>query len=982
MVAQGGDNFAEYRLDRRIVTIGMSDDCDIRLRGRGIAPYHAIIRRLDEGSFQLSDMGSDTGLLVNERLLSGPYILKHGDRLSVGELQIAFVDDDDIIVASTHRTRGDSRDQQLIRMEALDAAALEQLKKMDPRVLEGLRSQVQLPVAANTLGAFVTQGMANLESHFGRGLFNTLITPTAYVLRGYNWLMEKMGRTVEDAFPEGTWQFYTQFGLREDPARHANESTGFHDALPPDADEVDMAAAWVYKSVITIFEYDTLLENEWVERVLLRLVDEAIKENIILERLRKRFPRYNKLSHEEREEMANRIWAESQEHIELESEQYKRSLGLGNLNADWVKIRPYKRPYFDYKDDILKAIETYPQYRRRAFLKFLAEALESLPVSLGATIWDRYREWAETGLPAYQKQMSILAALTPARYKDEKETIPLHEAKVGFISGGRYYLIDVVIHDDDGRVLAFDPGKPEDRGEPLRLTPTPDGAFVDEQGRRVDMDRAGGITIGQGEDSMHTRIKVMRPTPISTIRARVAAILRESRVVTPGDSEVDILIAKSPRDQQNRLRAALPRQTQHSISLLRRTPIIIHWDLRPREAPLGDIRETHRGIGDHALNIIRTESSFVFEQSHIFFDAIWGMALSQILTDGAIEAYDMVTDLKTRAVAPPPRSLPLNASKRFLKMAEPYRGQKEVVMESKSADLAEITHMRRALRKEANINLTVNDILVIYRTLHDKLYTPSFKVQQAMADFRHRNAENPAGRKIIADINRFWEQKREENPIILIPMDASFVDPKLRLYPTTFRTFFPDMHELVDETNAALDKMLFKPNPLTRGDFLYLRRRLFAHLAVLADYFDALKRITRNGESFSTAVIRMVAHLPTGMQDTLELIPRQFTVLGEVIKGEEVLSNVGQVAPTSSLVRFMSAEDDGSDKLLVWGIMSDSHGQLVITLRDFRPYIPRLVAMGAKELARTLTKDYLEAYALGLNSFSQDIRRIATTQIT
>ncbi len=89
------------------------------------------------------------------------------------------------------------------------------------------------------------------------------------------------------------------------------------------------------------------------------------------------------------------------------------------------------------------------------------------------------------------------------------------------------------------------------------------------------------------------------------------------------------------------------------------------------------------------------------------------------------------------------------------------------------------------------------------------------------------------------------------------------------------------------------------------------RRQLLTNLFVLVEYLNMLKQIMRQGENLSTAAIKYLAHLPPGIQGTLDLIPEHIGSLGKIIKGEEVFSNVGRVAPTSSLVRFMSAKDDG-----------------------------------------------------------------------
>ena len=58
-------------------------------------------------------------------------------------------------------------------------------------------------------------------------LYGTLFAGPATVLAAYQKLLTLTGKSVETAFPEGLWQFYLEFAMREDSARHANENRGF-----------------------------------------------------------------------------------------------------------------------------------------------------------------------------------------------------------------------------------------------------------------------------------------------------------------------------------------------------------------------------------------------------------------------------------------------------------------------------------------------------------------------------------------------------------------------------------------------------------------------------------------------------------------------------------------------------------------------------------------------------------------------------------
>jgi hypothetical protein len=108
----------------------------------------------------------------------------------------------------------------------------------------------------------------------------------------------------------------------------------------------------------------------------------------------------------------------------------------------------------------------------------------------------------------------------------------------------------------------------------------------------------------------------------------------------------------------------------------------------------------------------------------------------------------------------------------------------------------------------------------------------------------------------------------------------------------------------------------------------------------------------------------------------LDKIPSRFDVLNDIIKGREVFSNVGAVAPTSTLTRFITAKDDNDKKTLAWGAITAADGMMRITLRDFRPHVGLLAAAGLNGLALRICQDYLDTYTRGLNDFVRDVRSI------
>jgi hypothetical protein len=185
----------------------------------------------------------------------------------------------------------------------------------------------------------------------------------------------------------------------------------------------------------------------------------------------------------------------------------------------------------------------------------------------------------------------------------------------------------------------------------------------------------------------------------------------------------------------------------------------------------------------------------------------------------------------------------------------------------------------------------------------------------------------------------------------------------------------PGLH---DQTIQALDAYEGAKGDRSTNyaEFDRLQRRYLATLAGFGALMSRAKEIAIQGESANVGAIKLLAHLPTPLQRMLDTIPGRFDVLNDIIKGREVFSNVGAVASTSTLTRFISAKDDNEKKVLVWGVITDAGGVMRITLRDFRPHVALLAEAGQRDLAARLAQDYLDTYARGLNRFVADLRRI------
>jgi hypothetical protein len=219
------------------------------------------------------------------------------------------------------------------------------------------------------------------------------------------------------------------------------------------------------------------------------------------------------------------------------------------------------------------------------------------------------------------------------------------------------------------------------------------------------------------------------------------------------------------------------------------------------------------------------------------------------------------------------------------------------------------------------------------------------------------------------------------NPSILIPVDASRRIPCDRVYPLNIEVPLNEL-DFINLHSQALETLMNyeadpKHNKRLYARFAGLQRHYLATLGGFGTILTRAKEIAVQGESASVGAIKLLAHLPLPIKHLLDQVPARYEKLNNIIKGTEVLSNLGAVAESSSLTRFMTAKDDNQQKQLTWGVMTDARGVMTITLRDFRPHIVHLLEIGCKDLADLIARDYLDAYVQGLNQYVREVTRIA-----
>jgi hypothetical protein len=705
-----------------------------------------------------------------------------------------------------------------------------------------------------------------------KAVFGTFFAGPAAVLWAYQNLLKLAGKEVDASFPEGIWQFYVDYALRDDTARHAYETHGFDTTLRQhqmQLSPVDRVMALAMTAVYTLHHYYNLLENEWRERVYTTILREVTADLPNHARFAALYPR-------------------------------------------WERLRPYGRGV-----DV-QPQEDYPTYRRRKFDTFLAEALLQLPPAVQETWQKRIAAAEAQSLPAYQQQLSIRAYLEPSLYGEDRKPIPLEQMQIGIIHRGRYYLIP---------------------------------ACADKNGR---------------------------PLNVATMRGYITNLMYQADQIAPANLAE---LAQVKRSAFPEFLSGTSEGLRQELTSLRLAPIWINTDQQSRHQPLANLRQAERAVGDQPMTIFDTGETFVFDLSHIFFDGIWGAAMAEILTNEALSwavylhSQPPVTAPQNRPYAP---ALTLRPADRQRIQAAPQVAV-EASAETSAIDLPAILELRELFKQRNDLlRMTVNDLLVLYRTVHALAYRPApelvTQLEALLGDGRTASAAKSALDAL---------QSPSSNPVILIPVDASRRSPRDRVYPMTFEVPLDNL-DLIghhQRTLAALRnyERATRNRQHIYGQFEKLQKSYLTMLAGFGEVLNQAKVRASTGESISLDTIRLLAHLPVPLQRLLDKIPDQFDVLNDLIKGREVFSNVGRVSPGSSLTRFMTAKDDNEKKELAWAVITDDEERMHVTLRDFRPHVGLLTAVGRHDLAVRIIADQLDSFAAGLNQFVRDLHRIATT---
>ncbi len=85
-VLEGKHAGQEIRIAGPKFLIGRNEDCQLRSNSDAVSRRHCVLQ-VEEGRATVCDLGSRNGTLVNDQRVEGPYVLKTGDRLTIGQLR-------------------------------------------------------------------------------------------------------------------------------------------------------------------------------------------------------------------------------------------------------------------------------------------------------------------------------------------------------------------------------------------------------------------------------------------------------------------------------------------------------------------------------------------------------------------------------------------------------------------------------------------------------------------------------------------------------------------------------------------------------------------------------------------------------------------------------------------------------------------------------------------------------------------------------
>jgi adenylate cyclase len=88
LLLQQGDNDTTVTVNQDVFTIGRLPECNLHLPFGGVSRCHARIVKISADLWTIEDLGSKNGTQLNERLVTSPQKLQHGDIVWLGDVSL------------------------------------------------------------------------------------------------------------------------------------------------------------------------------------------------------------------------------------------------------------------------------------------------------------------------------------------------------------------------------------------------------------------------------------------------------------------------------------------------------------------------------------------------------------------------------------------------------------------------------------------------------------------------------------------------------------------------------------------------------------------------------------------------------------------------------------------------------------------------------------------------------------------------------
>jgi transcriptional regulator with GAF, ATPase, and Fis domain len=109
-----------YEISKKILTIGRKPSNDVSLSDPFVSREHAEIVTLEDGSYELRDLGGENPVKINGRIIS-QHRLRDGDTLTIGQSLLIFKTDASCLKASVEMLSAEELSEKAVEIASLDA---------------------------------------------------------------------------------------------------------------------------------------------------------------------------------------------------------------------------------------------------------------------------------------------------------------------------------------------------------------------------------------------------------------------------------------------------------------------------------------------------------------------------------------------------------------------------------------------------------------------------------------------------------------------------------------------------------------------------------------------------------------------------------------------------------------------------------------------------------------------------------------------